>query len=218
MAVGDHLGRHVLRRPQHRVCGRQTRELGRAREAEVAQAHVELRPRTAQHVRRLDVAVDHAGAVRRRERAGELLGEPANLRRVEAAPAGEPIREIAALVIVHHQEKPPVGVDDIPDREHVPVRNLAHDVDLAPEPLDHDGALAQVRVQDLEGDLFAGLLVARAHHLGDCATPHGREHLEAVRQPLGQAGGERRDRHIPILAQLRREGGAREVEGPSGGC
>ena len=88
------------------------------------------------------------------------------------------------------------------------MRHPAHDVDLAPEPLDDDGALAQVRVQDLERDLVPGLLVARAHHLRDRAAPHGRQHAIAVRQPGGQAGGERRDRHIPIFAQLRRPGRA----------
>src|SRR5207344_611472 len=47
---------------------------------------------------------------------------------------------------------------------------------------DHDGALAQVRVEDLQGDLFAGLLVARAHHRGALA--------EVVRARDEQTGDE----------------------------
>ena len=51
-------------------------------------------------------------------------GQMANIARVEAALARQPVGKIAARVVVHHQEQLPVGVDDVADREHVRVRHL----------------------------------------------------------------------------------------------
>ena len=144
--------------------------------------------RTAQHVRRFDVAVDDARAVRRRQRAAQLAGQKAQLSRLQPPFARQPVGQIAARVVVHHQEQLPVAVDDVLNREHVRMGDAAHDLDLAPEALDDRRALAQVRVDDLEGDLRARLLVARPHDLGDRAPPHGGEHAIAARQQLGKAG------------------------------
>ena len=65
-------------------------------------------------------------------------------------------------MVVHHQEQLPVAVGDLVDREDVRVRDTADDLDLSPEPLDDRRALAQVRIEQLERHLGAGLLVACA--------------------------------------------------------
>ena len=102
--------------------------------------------------------------------AAELRRQDARARADRADPSREPIGEIAARMEVHDEEQLPVALDDVADREHVRVSDPPDDLHLALEALGDRCALAQVRVEDLERDLGARLLVARAHDLGDGAA------------------------------------------------
>ena len=75
-------------------------------------------PLGEQHVRRLDVPVHDAGRVDDRERGGEPLGEPDELRFRERAAPPHRLEEGLPLDVLHHQVRPvarEVGVEHLGD-------------------------------------------------------------------------------------------------------
>jgi hypothetical protein len=82
------------------------------------------------HVRGLEVAVDDARLVRRREPRAQL---PRNLDRLVRRQAAEPLehrREFLAPHVLHREEVHPVGFADVVDAADVAVRNLPRDPHL----------------------------------------------------------------------------------------
>ncbi len=204
------LGRHVARRAEDRALLGQEGCAARARRAlgpgagdarllsAVAQlgeapVHDQHLAELAHHdVARLEVAVDHAAAVREPDRVAHLaehveqLGERA--RRRAGAELVEQLLERAAAHALHGEERPPVGRQpDLVHRANVGVLELALDLRLLHEPQQELGAAGRVRLEELDHQLAPQLDVARGHDHAHAAAGDLLAQLVAPRQQLGRA-------------------------------
>ena len=98
----DQLRREVVRRPEQLTLGGQPRRVRAAREPEVGQSRSPLA--VEEHVRRLDVPVQHPARVKSIQPAAELRGEVDGLIYTERPEQAQPQRERAARVVGHRQE------------------------------------------------------------------------------------------------------------------
>ena len=121
------LGRHVGRRAGPRV----RPVVGRPRDAEIGEAHVPLA--VDHHVRRLEVAVQHATFVRRRQAGAQL---PRHLDRLvlrQPPDAAQQRGEVLAVDVLHREVRPAVDLADVVHAADVLVGDLARDAHLVVE-------------------------------------------------------------------------------------
>jgi hypothetical protein len=141
----------------------------RARQSEVEDLHVA--DRRDHDVRRLEIAMDQTGLVRRFEPRGDLGGDrPCFLRRDRSV--AQALGEVLALDEFHHQEADPVRLLEAVDRGHVRVLEAGERTRLAFEAGLAFRIVRHLRRQDLEGDLAFELGVAGAVDLAHAATAH----------------------------------------------
>ena len=182
---GRLLRRHVLRRAEQRaVLGLDRQRAGDLRDAEVEQlgdldhAAVDL-GRDQEDVSRLEIAMDHAGAVRGGQPRADLAHDRQHLLDRQRA-ARQPVGERLTLQEVEHQVRRAVGelveVDDLDD---VGVTDARRGLGLVAEPRERL-LVALIRVQRLDRDLLAGQpVVPRDEHGAHAAAPDQR--LDRVR-------------------------------------
>jgi hypothetical protein len=190
---GGLLGRHVLRRAQHLgVLG-----LHRVRALDLRDAEVEhlgpRRPlvlRDQEDVGRLEIAVDDAFAVGRRQRRADLADDRRDLgERHRAAP--QAIGQRLADQELEHQVRRAVGqLVPVVDLDDVGVAQARRDLGLAAEPGERLG-VGDVGVQDLDRHLLA--------RQPDVAGDEHRAHAAAPEQPLDGVGLRDHGAHIEGL-------------------
>lgn len=134
-----------------------------------------LAARHQEDVLALEVAVDDARRVRRRERRGGLAGDRQRLLDRQPAAPLEPRRERLPLEQLHGQEddRRPIGlgvVADVEDPADVRVGDLARQVDLALEAVDRPLLGGDRRVHRLERDPLAQVAVLRLVDLAHAAA------------------------------------------------
>ena len=134
---------HVVRGPQgHARLGHPgpASLAGGERDAEVGH---QRRVIVEQDVLGLDVAVDHAVAVRVVQRGGDLLGDADGIRHGELLLAGQAFAQGLPFDEGHDVEQEAVGLARIEQREDMGVLQVGRELDLGQEPLgaDHGGEL-----------------------------------------------------------------------------
>ncbi len=157
----DLLGTHVRRRADRQAGARQLLGLGHLGDAEVGDhcpAFV-----VDQNVARLDVAVDHAAAVRIAERAGDLAQDGLHHRDGQRSQLTDDRVEGATLDVLHHEVEQMLAVTNRVDRNDVGMAERRGGLGLTPETLD-PVAEAQHRRHDLDGDLAVERDVMREIH------------------------------------------------------
>ncbi len=112
------LWRHVRGGPDEGACPREPRGLGEPGDAEVEQLHARGVAVHQEQVARLEIAVDDAARVDRRERGGGAHRERDRLVHGEHL-ALEPLLEILAIEPLHGEPRRARGAE--------PVRDVAHD-------------------------------------------------------------------------------------------
>ena len=130
-------------------------------DAEVGQIRVPVV--VEEHVGRLHVAVDRVGAVRRGERAGELIHDPRRVLRVRL-PAYEDVLEAAAAHPSHHEVRATAVAPVVVERNDVRVLQPGNGLRLLLESPDEDRVVGQLRVDLLDPDLASELGVERPPH------------------------------------------------------
>ena len=168
------LGRHVDRRPDHGVVGLRGVGLG-AGEPEVEQ-HEPAVAGADERVLRLDVAVDEARRVQRREPVGELRERLAQPRRIAAVAAAHPAQERLARDEIHREVDRAGVLAELAERDEVRMRDVLEDAELAPKLR---AIAAGGRVQDLERDAPARLAVEHLEHDAEPTLAEPPHDLEA---------------------------------------
>ena len=133
------LGRDVVAGSEHPPGIRQRRRVVDARDAEVGQLGVAVRGQ--QHVVRLDVAMDHAALVGVRERRGHLDGDRERLRDRQGALQRDALVQVAPVDELADDERAPVGLAAVDDRDDARVREQRERARLALEAVDRVGRL-----------------------------------------------------------------------------
>ncbi len=111
-----------------------------------------MTPSVDQHVRRLEIAVQHAAVVCRGKAGTELARELECLVRRQAADPPEQRGEILAVDVLHREEVLPVDVADVVDAAHVRMRDLPGEPDFLMEAGQPVGAVHDLPRQELESD------------------------------------------------------------------
>ena len=208
----DLLGRHVRGRA-HAQAGR--RQIGAAEgvvdqlgDAEVEQLEAEpASARHAHHVRRLEISVHDADAVRGGERRSEVLHDREHVGDRNRAALAQLLLEVATLQPFHDEVGTPVWkVAELVDVDNVGMVNQVHRLGFLREPLQHDRRRRELAVQDLERGHALQRLVARAIDRGETATRT--QALDDVVADLS-AGAE-----VVGVQRLRRAGPAQRFVGP----
>ena len=155
-------GRHVARRPHH---GAGTREVvragdqlvrGRTRQTEVEQLHAVWRQK---HVRRFEIAMNHAAGMQRRQRVEDP--QPGRDRLGDAQWRGlEPLGQRRALEQFHGDEQHTAVLADLVDLTDVRMIDRRGRTRLAPEALARSLVVGERRHR-LQCDRALELLVAR---------------------------------------------------------
>ena len=91
------------------------------------------------YVRRLEIAVEHATLVRRREPGAELPGHVDGGIVRQAADAPQQRRQVLPVDELHREERVAVGLADVVDAADVRMRDVARHAHLAAETLDAVG-------------------------------------------------------------------------------
>ena len=187
-AAGDQLGREVGHgAEQQSGGGGERRRLDGPRQAEIGDFDLPARSRTVQiahrpgarrrqpeqHVLRLDVAVDHADAVRRGERPQDRLQDVDGLGDRQRPLLAEPLPQRRPLDQLHHQEHPvacraPVDAL-VGDGDGVGRGQLRRRLGLPVEPGDEQRVPGERRVHDLHCDRAVESPVDRRVHRGHAA-------------------------------------------------
>ena len=149
--LGSHVRRgadgHALLRRVHRV-GLAALEL---RHAEVEELHRHIAALVdEEHVVRLEVAVNDALGVRRRERRQHLPDDHARLVRSERGAAGDALAQRLAAQKLHHQEGLVLGEPGVEDLDDVLVADFRGRACLAGEAPHRLGHPCEVRVEHLD--------------------------------------------------------------------
>ena len=175
-AAAGLLGRDVSWRSDHVAAGAAQRLDDRLRDqAEVEHDGAPLR--VHEHVRGLEVAVQHARGVDRPDRAGELtqprsqalveLGRPARARRAARALAqlrgggqrrAHPLDEVDAVDVLHREEHPLALGEQRVQADEVVVRDVGERAELSLEAVQRARAHAE---QGLERDDLTSLVIER---------------------------------------------------------
>ena len=198
----DLLGRHVVRRADHRAGLGQllARALGpdELRDPEVEQLHLDAAVDVLEpDVVGLEIAVDEALVVRRLERAQRLLEDRERLGPRQRAPA-DPRRQRLAFEVLHHEEHAAEGIAaEVVDVDDVLVPDRVDRARLLVEALDDVLRAAELELEHLDRAAAADLAVlALEHHahpaLGQLALDHVAAQLLADEQVgVGAGAGER---------------------------
>ena len=191
------LGRHVRGGAERRAGGRAL--AGGAphlRDAEVE--HLHLAGAREEDVRGLQVAVDDADGVARREAIEHGVGDPEHLRDRHHAPGALPrLADGLPLEELHHEERLPLLGDVVVQHAHAGrVADLVRDVRFAEEAVAHDAVARELRVEDLERRPLP-VPVRRRVHRGHPADAEKR-----VQVPLAPDG--RPDARLGAVVGLRR--------------
>ena len=144
------LGRDVVARPEHPPGLRQRGCVVDARDAEVGQLGVAIGGQ--EHVVGLHVAMDDAALVGVGERRGHLHGDRERLGDRQAALQGDPLVQVASVDELADDERPPVGLAAVDDRDDPGVREQRERARLALEAVDRVGRLEPPGVQQLDRD------------------------------------------------------------------
>jgi hypothetical protein len=119
-------------------------------EAEIGQVHVVVR--SEQHVRRLDVAMHEAGAVRRVQRGARLRHDARRAARSQAVLAPHERAQVVARDVAHRDVGDAVLLAGVVDGDHVRVIDRRRDLRLAHEPRAHRRILQQAGRDHLQRD------------------------------------------------------------------
>ena len=175
---GAHLlGRHVLGRAddvarQRDVAGRRRVGDGQLRHAEVehlAVAHRTVRVRAQEDVVGLQIAVDDAVSVRRRDAAHGRQHDRDRLDEIHRARPLHALGERLARQQLHDQARRALVLDDVEDRHDVGVIDAPGRERLATEAREHLRAGGERREDPLERDVAVGADVDRRVHFGHAA-------------------------------------------------
>ena len=154
--AGDLLGRHVARGAHHHARARQIGDrphvprdlrIARARQTEIEQLHAVPRE---EHVRWLEIAMDDAPRVERRERRQDAEADRQCLRDVERA-AFQPLRQRLALEQLHGDVELAALLANLVELADVGMIDAGRRPRLAPEPPAR-GLVARERRHGLERD------------------------------------------------------------------
>ena len=145
-AAGELLGRHVLRR----AGARRLDVAGGDGEAEVGDADVAVA--VDHHVRRLEIAMQHAALVRGGDAGAELARDVDGLVLRQAADPAQQRRQILAVHVLHRQEPAAFVIAEIVETADVLVRHLAGDSQLGVELREPIGIGGDAGGQELERD------------------------------------------------------------------
>ena len=179
------LGTHVLRRAEREPGLRHPLAAGALhgeRDAEVGHERVAA---LQQDVLRLDVAMDHAEAVRVAERIGDFARDADRFVDRQLAVALEARAQRLAGDQRHHVVEQAVGLAAVEQRQDVRMLQARRGADLGEEALAAERR-AQVGVQHLDGDVAIVLEIVREVHGGHAALAELA--VEAV--AVGEGGGE----------------------------
>ncbi len=145
-------------------------EPGELGDAEVQDLHEVFAPGVVdqEHVLRLEVPVDDSLGMGGGQSVTDLNGHFTKIPPGEPAKLLEPVGQVGALQVLHHEEDTLVlsgaKVGDVHD---VLVTNSARRLGLADEARDHFAAVGELLVEHLQGDLFLD-----DHMLGQVYDPH----------------------------------------------
>ena len=173
-AARELLGRHVGRRAGPRVRA----VVGRPGDAEVGEAHVPLA--VDHHVRRLEVAVQHAPLVRGGEAGAQL---PRHLDRLvlrQPPDAAQQRREVLAVDVLHREVRPAVDLADVVHAADVLVGDLARDAHLVVELREARGIGGDGLGQELQRHGLVEAQVVGAVHLAHAAASEQADDAVAV--------------------------------------
>ncbi len=203
LVAGELLGGHVQRRADDRSferhdggCCRFARLRARlfhrvrARDAEVRDDGAPFAG-PKKDVRRLQIAMDDARLVRRREAGRQIARQTEELRGREHGPARDSFAERLPLDELHRQTDAVVDLDEIVDTDDAGMRHLAGERELSAEAGEAHGR-SVVREQ-LEREDGVRLRVARAEHDPLGPAPDLAEDDVALSEdlPLGERGASR---------------------------
>ena len=146
------------------------------------------------HVRRLDVAVDHAGRVRRLERPAEPRARCEPRARVEPLLALEHLVERRAAHVLHHQERR-IADHQVEEARHVAVLDRGDRLGLLLKALAEARVGEQLGLEHLDRDLAPDRQVLGDEHLAHRAVA---ERLDQ----LVPAGDHVADRELAALQEL----------------
>ena len=186
--------RGLLRRHVDRGADRGALDGERARIARVAdrlgdaEVHDHRVPAGDEHVVGLDVAVHHAGRVRRHERLGDLDGEAKRVGDRQRALARHAVAERLARRHRHDvvQELAVARAPRVEEREDVRVVEPRRDADLPQEALTGE-RLRELRLEHLDGHVAVVLEVVREVHGGHAALAELALHAVAAVERGSQA-------------------------------
>ena len=143
-------GRHVFGRADHHACAREHGPFGGAHESKIHQRRV---PVGRQHdVGRLDVAVNHAAAVSKIKRAGDLTQNLHRLRQRHGAVILEPLIEGLAFQEFHDDVVIPIVFAHVVNRDHIAMMQLGRHNRLAVEAADEIIIEGKLRRQHFDGN------------------------------------------------------------------
>ena len=140
---------------------------GHLGEAEVDDLHLVVGPVHQHQVARLDVAVDDAHVVRRREPGGHVEGHPRRPPRRDGAPVHHGAQRLAAYELLHQEPPAVVELGDLVDGDDVGVEDVLARDGLARKPLDVLGQPLRVGVEDLDRHLLPVGDARRVEHGGE---------------------------------------------------
>ena len=135
--------------------------------------HLDFAETPHHHVRRLQVAVDHAAGMRVGRRLADGLEDREMTRKLggRVGPLGEKLGEGVSLDQLHREEGPAIGeCAEFIDRHDPRVLELSADPGLLDEPADHGGVVAEVFAEDLQGHIAAEVGVAALEHRAHAAA------------------------------------------------
>lgn len=204
----DHAGLGLLR-----LSAVETRELG---DAEVEDLHEVRAPRVVdqKYVLWLEIPVNDSLGVGRRQPATDLDPRVATVCPVKPPDRLQPVTEVAAVQVLHHEEHPALGGRaEVRDVDDVLVSDAARGLGLADESLDHVAAVGELLVEHLQRDLFLDDDVLREVDDAHPALPQQLEDAVAIGEHLsdelfrvgfGQVGQSAESPSTALGADLRR--------------
>ena len=150
-----------------------------------------------QHVRGLEVAMDHLAPVRGREPSARVGARSQRVFGRHRAAVVEQLLERPPVDVVHADEPASVVLHEVVDAHDVRARHLAREQDLLAEARERIGPGGELGPQQLERDRHAELLVARAVDHAHAADAEQLLDAEAPRDELARRAA-RRWRTCPV--------------------
>ncbi len=191
---------HVVGSADHRAGRGQTGgRVADRRHAEVGEVRATLI--VEQHVRRFDVAVDHAFAVGGGQRVEQRVGEQRDLPGCERARLPYVVRQRAAGEIRHHQHDFVTVVHEIDQADDVRMIEPGQGLGFAPDALTGAGHVAGAAVQNevLEGNRMTVGVGGQVHDTHGAAS-------QALLKPIAHRTGQPMGGADPFGPRLRARG------------